>query len=110
MQARSRRLLTYNPGDIVYYFRYGRRGNRKGEYRGPARVLASEPPDNNSQSSVVWLTHAGTLIRAAPEHLRKATPIETNVEQVINGEASRNSNGIRQIFVVIKGLEVTTLN
>ena len=26
---------------------------------------------------VAWLSHAGTLIRAAPEHLRMATPLES---------------------------------
>ena len=26
---------------------------------------------------VIWFSHAGTLIRAAPEHLRAATPLET---------------------------------
>ena len=32
---------------------------------------------------VAWLSHAGTLIRAAPEHLRMATPLETRTFDVL---------------------------
>ena len=48
-------------------------------------MIAVEPPltSDTQCSSVVWLSHGGTLIRAAPEHLRNATPLETTVYDVI---------------------------
>ena len=36
---------------------------------------------------VAWLSHAGTLIRAAPEHLRMATSLETRTYDILQ-EAS----------------------
>ena len=36
---------------------------------------------------VAWLSHAGTLIRAAPEHLRMATSLETRTYDTLQ-EAS----------------------
>ena len=38
-------------------------------YRGPAKVIAIEKGQSGAPM-VAWLRHAGTLIRAAPEHLR----------------------------------------
>ena len=32
---------------------------------------------------VAWLSHAGTLIRAAPEHLRMATSLETRTYDIL---------------------------
>ena len=32
---------------------------------------------------VAWLSHAGTLIRAAPEHLRQATALETRTYDIL---------------------------
>ena len=53
-------------------------------YLGPARVIAVEPPHGETLgSSVVWLSHAATLIRAAPEHLRAAAPLETQVYDIL---------------------------
>ena len=78
------------PGQIVYYLRRGK-GNKRPTYRGPARVLACEKPESGNQAhgvSVVWLSHAGVLIRAAPEHLRVATPVEVSVETAVRGEAA----------------------
>ena len=88
--ARSRQLLHPEPGQIVYYFRRGK-GNKCPTYRGPARVLAVEMPESGSDTcavSIVWLSHAGVLIRAAPEHLRMATPVEVSIETAIRGAAA----------------------
>ena len=52
-------------------------------YRGPAKVIAVE----NGQSGapmVAWLSHAGILIRAAPEHLRMATPLKSRTYDVLS--------------------------
>ena len=75
--ARSRTIRDPQLGQAVYYFRRGK-GMKGRQYLGPARVIAVEPPQGDTQtSSIVWLSHAATLIRAAPEHLRAATPLET---------------------------------
>ena len=82
--------LSLPPGQIVYYLRRGK-GTKRPTYRGPARILACEPPEAGSECrgvSIVWLSHAGVLTRAAPEHLRFATPVEISVEQSIRGDAA----------------------
>ena len=86
--ARSRTIRDPQLGQSVYYFRRGK-GSKGGQYLGPARVLAVEPPHRETQtSSIIWLSHAATLIRAAPEHLRAATPLESQIYDVVQGHPS----------------------
>ena len=81
--ARSRAIRNPQVGQTVYYFRRGR-GAKKSGYLGPAKVIAVEPPQGDTKaSSIIWLSHAATLVRAAPEHLRAATPLETHIYDVI---------------------------
>ena len=63
-KARARVLSEVQAGQLVYYFR---RGQRKGDrgYRGPAKVITVEKGQGQAPM-VAWLSHAGTLIRAAP--------------------------------------------
>ena len=88
LAARSRKIRDPEAGQIVYY--YYRRGKERAEsgYRGPARVIAVERNPERAAASIVWLAHGTTLVRAAPEHLRMATPLEYSVHDVIRGEAS----------------------
>ena len=82
--------MLSNPrvGDVVYYFR--RHRSNRPQYFGPGRVLAVEPPEVDAHgSSVVWMIYSGTLIRAAPEHLRQATPLEVQMEEIAHPGASR---------------------
>ena len=67
---------------MVYYYRRGKRKSDQG-YRGPAKVIAVEKGQSGAPM-VAWLSHAGTLIRAAPEHLRMATPLETRTFDVFS--------------------------
>ena len=94
--ARSRRLREPQQGQIVYYFR--RKRGKRPEYRGPARIIAVEPPETGQTAgvSVVWLSHAGVLIRAAPEHLRQATPLEVTVEEAVRGAAASPGVAVNQ--------------
>ena len=73
---------------MVYYFRRDK-GTRYQPihrcYRGPARVIAIEPSTTRRATSVVWLSHGGNLIRAAPEHLRYATSLERAAYESKNG-------------------------
>ena len=83
-RARNRRLLIYEPGQLVHYFRRGKGKKNKpgwrGQFFGPARVLAMETvKEADGQlrpGKSVWLTHGGRLKRAAPEQLRPASDRE----------------------------------
>ena len=78
-KARTRIVTQPEVGMMVYYFRRDK-GTRYQPvhrcYRGPARVIATEPSTTRRTTSVVWLSHGGNLIRGAPEHLRYATDLE----------------------------------
>ena len=90
--AKARQLSEVKTGDIVYYFRRGKAAGAKqrGTFRGPARVIAVEPPENPESKAIttVWLAHGSQLIRAAPEHLRQATPLEISVGEFVHGPAA----------------------
>ena len=76
LHARNRTIRNPQLVQTVYYFRRGK-GAKKAGYLEPAEVIAVEPPQGETQgSSVVWFSHSATLIRAAPEHLRAATPAQ----------------------------------
>ena len=81
-RARSRVISEVQAGQLVYYFR---RGKRKADigYRGPAKVIAVEKGQGGAPM-IAWLSHAGTLIRAAPEHLRMATSLETRTYDILS--------------------------
>lgn len=98
MHARSRVLKNPVAGDIVYYYRRHHKVGHKGTgtYFCPARVIVVEPPEGDSlTSSVVWVSHAGVLVRCAPEHLRAATPLEITIEHATS-EASPPGVDVRR--------------
>ena len=85
-----RRAQVFIPGDIVFYWRNqvplkDKTTQRVGRFLGPARVIATETRrDNHGElrpGSIVWLHRAGRLIRAAPEQLRQASPLEIQIEE-----------------------------
>ena len=66
---RSRPICqSFEAGDWVLYWRRSKNGSRgeRGRWYGPSQVVCSEP-------KVVWLSHCGRLVRAAPEQLRSAS-------------------------------------
>ena len=91
MHAKMRPLKEFMTGDLVYYFRKGiKEGSRYGgHWHGPARVLAHEKTsdfeDSQHAGSVVWITHAGKLVRCAPEQLRHVEHDLRHVDKKING-------------------------
>ena len=76
---------------LVYYFRKGRREGARygGTWYGPARVLCHErtslSQEGGHAGSVVWISHAGVLIRCSPEQLRPVTRDLSSVDKEING-------------------------
>ena len=65
------KATNFEPGDGVLYWRRQRGGTRgeRGRWKGPGQVLSGD-------SRVVYVSHCGQLIRAAPEQLRSASTRE----------------------------------
>ena len=80
-RARARVLPEVHAGQLVYYFRRGKKKEDRG-YRGPAKIIAVEKGEG-AAPIIAWLSHGGTLIRAAPEHLRMATSLETRTYDIL---------------------------
>ena len=61
-------------------------------------IIAVEKGEEN-KSVVAWLSHGGTLIRAAPEHLRMVTSLETRTFDLLAdmGSTSSTLNGQKYI-------------
>ena len=91
MHAKMRPLKEFVVGDLVYYFRKGvKEGSRYGgHWHGPARVLSHEKTsdfdDSQHAGSIVWITHAGRLVRCSPEQLRHVEHDLRHVDKKING-------------------------
>ena len=43
---------------------------------------------------VAWFSHVGTLIRAAPEHLRMSTPLETRTYGILSESSLLNQRDV----------------
>ena len=89
--SKGRREHVYRPGDLVYYWRFQKKGettNRTGGFYGPARVLATETRQDEEQGSrpahVVWIIKGDRLMKTAPEQLRPASQRESMLEDLAN--------------------------
>ena len=82
--SRSRPVFDYQPGELVFYWRQQdssrhRQGpnSKKGQFMGPARVLAMEtkrePNGNLKPGSTVWCVRGRPLIQCCVEQLRRAS-------------------------------------
>ena len=79
----------FDAGDWVLYWRRHKGGSRgeRGRWYGPSQVICSDP-------KVVWLSHCGRLIRAAPEQLRSASMREWKaMAQQLGNSATLGSVG-----------------
>ena len=96
--SRSRRILDYQPGELVYFWRQQdssrhRQGpnSKKGQFMGPARVLATETKRNGDGTlqpgSSVWCVRGRQLIKCCVEQLRKASQREELVETLSQEDA-----------------------
>ena len=91
LNSRCRPLREFTVGDLVYYFRKGvGQGSRYGgTWYGPARVLSHEKTGDFSESqhpgSVIWISHAGKLLRCSPEQLRHVMHDVRHLDRQING-------------------------
>ncbi|OLQ06318.1 Retrovirus-related Pol polyprotein from transposon TNT 1-94 [Symbiodinium microadriaticum] len=91
--SRHRPCYDYTPGELVYYWRTqdsnkGRRqpGGKHGRFLGPARVLATETrrddQGNAKPGGSIWLVKGRSLLKCAPEQLRRATQREELLESM----------------------------
>ena len=84
---------SFESGDWVLYWRRQRCGTRaeRGRWFGPGQVIVSEP-------KVIWISHCGQLVRAAPEQVRSASLREW--QNVVRQEATGNSGdqGTRRVL------------
>ena len=93
-RARSRTVEEFKAGDIVYVFRRPRERKRKAaaqremaegkqsgkpQWVGPGQVLAEEGPN-------LWVSMRGELWKAAKEQVRKATSMEREAQDLLQGE------------------------
>lgn len=91
LRYRCRPLQEFQIGQLVYYFRKGRKAGSRygGKWHAPARVLCHEKTTVEEgrihQGSVVWISHAGVFIRCSPEQLRHVTRDLRSVDLEING-------------------------
>lgn len=85
-QSGPRPPRTFQPGDLVFYFRrqlvgsnreMGNQNFKNSAFLGPARVLATETRVNSDGTirpgSCVWLCKGNRIIKASPEQLRAAS-------------------------------------
>ena len=95
-RARNRPWAHFRPGDEVDFWRRGKgkgaRPHIKGRFHGGAVVLATsteidEEDGSRKSRKVVWITHAGTLVKCAPEKLWYSS--ERARQLAIMGQARR---------------------
>ena len=97
LHAKSRPLREFHMGELVYYFRKGpKEGSRYGDHwYGPARVLTHEKTGDFEEGqhlgSVVWVAHAGKIIRCSPEQLRLCAHDLRHLDLEIDGPQNIHS-------------------
>jgi len=112
LHAKSRTIREFTMGDLVYFFRKGiKQGSRYGgTWHGPARVLAHEKTshleEQKAPGSVVWITHAGKIIRCAPEQLRHVTHDLRHLDKEINGPQNFHTM-LEQVSNQLKYLDIS---
>ena len=97
MNSRTKPSYDYVPGELIYYWRSqdsekGRRqpGGKHGRFQGPARILAVETRRNEQgqlrPGSAVWCVRGRSLIKCAPEQIRRASEREGLLESLVEGQ------------------------
>lgn len=73
IESGPRPFQNYEIGETVYFWRIGMGPTRKpapAYWHGPAKVVMTSPP------TTVWVSYQGTLVKASPERLRRASEEE----------------------------------
>ena len=88
LRAQGRPLREFSSGDLVYYYRRGRKeGSRYGgHWYGPARVLCHEKTGDGEVNGGPGST--GKMLRCSPEQLRAVTEDLRRLDADLNGPRS----------------------
>ena len=73
IESGPRPIHNYEIGETVYFWRVGQGSTRKpapAYWHGPSKVVMTDPP------STIWLSYQGTLVKASPERIRRASEEE----------------------------------
>ena len=73
IESGPRPIHDFGIGETVYFWRIGQGATRKpapAYWHGPCKVVMTDPP------STVWLSYQGTLVKASPERIRRASEEE----------------------------------
>eukprot|EP00435_Cladocopium_sp_Y103_P035126 s1424_g9.t1 len=68
-----RPIHNFEVGELVYFWRVGQGHTRRpapAYWHGPSRVVMTDPP------TTLWLSYQGTLVKASPERVRRASEDE----------------------------------
>ncbi|OLQ06746.1 Retrovirus-related Pol polyprotein from transposon TNT 1-94 [Symbiodinium microadriaticum] len=112
--SRARPCYNYQPGELVFFWRTqesgkGKRhpGTRQGRFLGPARILATESRASATgeirPGGAVWLVRGRSLIKCAPEQLRRATEREEMLEAIMTQQGQATPWTFTQVASSIGG-------
>ena len=91
--ARGQQLEQWVEGELVYYYRSGKRrrlqqSHGHGQYLGPARILTVEKRDG-VPTNRVWIVAGSKLLLCATQQLRRASPRESAAAEVLELDPER---------------------
>ena len=89
-RGRARRAEKFEVGQLVYFYRKNRTtGKADGGWHGPARVVTVEKQGdddrNQTQGSIIWVTHGTVLYRCASEQLRAVPKAVSDIQHELLG-------------------------
>ena len=73
IESGPRPFQNFEVGETIYFWRVGLGSTRKpapAYWHGPAKVVMTNPP------STIWVSYQGTLVKASPERIRRASEEE----------------------------------
>ena len=83
VQHRTRQHEEYKIGQVVYYWRVTKEKDRRGAWRGPARIIGIH------DSSRLWVAHGNKVLRCSPEQVRHVTEEQAAAIRFLPVEAMR---------------------
>ena len=112
--SRARPCYNFQPGELVFFWRtqesgQGKRhpGTRQGRFLGPARILATESRTSETgeirPGGAIWLVRGRSLIKCAPEQLRRATEREEMLEAIMSHQGQATPWTFTQVASSIGG-------
>ena len=85
VQHRTRQHEDFQIGQVVYYWRVIKEKERRGAWRGPARIIGIH------DSSRLWVAHGNKVFRCSPEQVRHVTEEQAAAIRFLPVEALRQA-------------------